>query len=148
MSAVPDFEELRRRCVGRSLPGGTVVLRPSEAWLGDDAMLARHSPGALGAMWLLVVGLRGMGTSIEELVAMADAKMEDGVLFGELTLEERVPLVVDRTYAVHGGITDLVRKASGRGGVFDILEFRLEIRDGDRVDGLVTSAFVLQRSFV
>jgi hypothetical protein len=142
---VPDVDELRARVVGHDLPGGVVTTPPHVAWIGDSAMRAPHDPAALGIIWFLIAGLRGMGISIEDLVALAEGSLADGVLFGELELTEEIPLEVGAEYDVRGRIRDLTRKRSARAGLFDVLEFDLTIGRDGAVHGTVGCAFILRR---
>lgn len=145
--AVPDIEALRGRLVGHRFPGGTVVVEPYEAWLGHDAM---RSPAVdrqhLDPLWVLVVGLRGMGTDIAGLIELAGAAPEDGVLFGELGLRQDAVLRPGVEYDVQGGIVDVTRRRGRRAGAFDTVSFRLELRaDGEPV-AAVSSSFLFPRA--
>lgn len=143
MSA-PDIEALSARLTGHRFPGGELVLKPHEAWLGDDAMQSAQRGTAGNPLWFLVVALRGMGLTIGELVELADTTMAGGVLFGELTVDQAAPLQPGRRYRVDGGIESIIRR-EGRSGVFDVLTFRLDIAADGAVAGTVTSSFILSR---
>lgn len=145
MTTVPDIDELSARISGHRFPGGEVVFRSHEVWLGNDAMAAPGGSGAMNPLWFLLAALRGMGVTIGELVEIADTDMSEGVLFGEMQLQQDSPLVADERYTVSGGIESIIRR-EGRSGSFDVLEFALDIAglDGER-RGRVTSSFVLQR---
>jgi hypothetical protein len=145
MSTAPPIEDLQQRLAGRELPRGKVRLEPHEVWLGDEAMLAGHEQAQLSPTWVLVAALRGMGLTLDELVGLADSTTADGVLFGELGIEEFFPLEVERDYTVTGEIGGIARR-NGRSGTFDILSFELSILDaaGDR-HGAVSCSFILPR---
>lgn len=145
MTTVPDIDALSARISGHRFPGGEVVFRSHEVWLGNDAMAAPGGSGAMNPLWFLLAALRGMGTTISELVQIAETNVSEGVLFGEMQVEQDQPLVADERYNVSGGIDSIIRRA-GRSGTFDVLEFALDIDglDGQR-RGRVTSSFVLQR---
>lgn len=99
----------------------------------------------MNPLWFLVVALRGMGTTIAELLEVAETNMDEGVLFGEMSIDQTSPLQPNVTYSVCGGVDSIVRR-EGSSGVFDVLEFSLEVTNRDQVrHGLVTCSFVLQR---
>ncbi|WP_214103364.1 hypothetical protein [Acrocarpospora catenulata] len=138
--------ELSDRLVGYRLPGGRVRIEPHEAWLGHEAMRADPDDGVLDPTWILVAGLRGMGTTIAELIGLADARVEDGVLFGEVALSQIVPLRPATEYTVAGEVTGLDRRTGRRSGVFDVLTFRLDLHEpAGTVAASATSSFVLVR---
>ena len=123
-----DFEEFRARVVGVQFPGGTFVVEEHERWLSHDAMQSPPlPPTVLHPVWVLLGALRGMGITIDELTAIADAGAHDGTMFGETELEQHRPLRSGVEYTVRGGVTDLVRKQSARAGRMDLMTFRLEL---------------------
>lgn len=142
----PAIDELRGRLVGHRFPGGTVTVEPYEAWLGHDAMrspsLGTHT---LDPLWILVVGLRGMGTDIAGVIELAGAGPDDGVLFGELGLRQDAPLRPGVQYDVQGGIVDVVRREGRRAGVFDTLAFELELYEAGTTVAAVSSSFLFPR---
>jgi hypothetical protein len=141
-------EELRRRLVGHRFPGGRFRVAEHERWLSHDAMQAGElAPPALHPVWILLGGLRGMGISIGELVELADATPEDGVVFGETTVEQLRPLQRDVEYTVAGEIID-VRRKRGRRGVFDLVTFELRLADGAEAVAVNSQTFVFPRAEV
>lgn len=143
---IPSVEELNRRLRGYRLPGGEVTVAPHEAWLGNDAMAVASPGGAMNPVWFLVIALRGMGTTIGHLVELAETTVADGLLFGELHIEQRVPLQPGVRYRVTGTIDSITRRTGGRIGTFDILAFTLEVVDpAGTVSGKVTCSFILPR---
>lgn len=143
---IPPLADLRDRLVGHRFPGGTVTVEPYEAWLGHNAM---RSPSAgsdlLDPLWILVVGLRGMGTDIAGVIELAAAGPEDGVLFGELGLRQDTPLRPGVEYRVQGGIVDVSRREGRRAGVFDTLAFELELSQAGIPVAAVSSSFLFPR---
>ena len=126
------FEELRGRVVGHELPGGSFSVAEHERFLSHDAMLAPPLPGdLLHPVWILLGALRGMGVTIEELVAVADARPSDGVLFGSTRMDQLVPLRAGVEYRVRGEVTDLTRHHGKRAGTMDRMTFALTISEGD-----------------
>lgn len=141
---LPDIDALAARISGHALPGGTIAFPAHHVWLGNDAMDAGGSSDQMNPLWFLVACLRGMGTTIGELVEIAETNMDEGVLFGEMTIEQGRPLQAGITYRVTGEINSIVRR-EGRSGVFDVLEFSLDVGDEGVRNGRVTCSFVLQR---
>jgi hypothetical protein len=141
---IPDIADLQARLVGHAFPGGTFVVEGYERWLSHDAMQAPPLPdGVLHPAWIVLGALRGMGVTIEELIALAGATPEDGVVFGETDLEQHAPLVGDRPYAVRGGVTGVTRREGRRVGAFDVLQIELTIEEPDG-----TPAAVSRQSFI
>lgn len=144
---IPDLDELRARAVGHQLPGGAFEVAEYERWLSHDAMLAPPlPPGVLHPVWILLGVLRGMGVSIEELVAIADARPDDGVLFGETTLRQERPLRTGVRYAVAGQVTGLTRRTGRRAGTMDLLTFELSVSEpGGALAAVSAQTFVILR---
>lgn len=134
--------------IGHQLPGGSFTIAEYERWLGHDAMLAPPlPPGLLHPVWILLGALRGMGVSSEELVGLVEASPEDGVLFGETTLDQHTPLRAGVSYAVTGEITGLTRRTGRRAGTMDLLTFALSVLDPDGTLAAVsTQTFIVMRS--
>lgn len=127
-----EFEELHSRVVGTQFPGGTFEVEEYERWLSHDAMHAPALPdGILHPVWVLLGALRGMGLTIDELTAIADAGAHDGTMFGETELEQFGALRAGVVYTVRGGVTELTRRESQRAGRIDLMTFRLELLDPD-----------------
>lgn len=147
-SGPPDLAWLRERVIGHRLPGGSFEIADYERWLGHDAMLAPPLPdGLLHPVWILLGALRGMGVDTDELVGLAEAKPEDGVLFGETTLEQHVPLRSGVRYTVTGEVTDLTRRTGRRAGTMDLFTFELSIHDPDGALAAVSGqTFIIMRS--
>lgn len=144
---IPDLDELRAKVVGQKLPGGTFEVAEYERWLAHDAMLAPPlPPGVLHPVWILLGVLRGMGVSIEELVAVADARPDDGVLFGETTLRQDRPLRTGVRYEVAGQVTGLARRTGRRAGTMDLLTFELSVAEpGGALAAVSSQTFVILR---
>jgi hypothetical protein len=141
-------DELRRRLVGHRFPGGRFRVAEYERWLSHDAMQAGElAPPALHPVWILLGALRGMGISIEDLIELADATPQDGVVFGETSVDQLRPLQQDVEYTVRGEIVDLRRKR-GRRGLFDLLTFELHLEDGTEPVAVNSQTFVFPRAEV
>jgi hypothetical protein len=76
-----------------------------------------------------LLGLRGAGVTIEELFAWMDADADSGVMFGECELSFERALSPGAAYAVEGEIIAVERKVGRRAGAFDVLTFRLTLRE-------------------
>ncbi|MBO9577909.1 MAG: hypothetical protein J7480_03960 [Microbacteriaceae bacterium] len=145
--SVPDIDALRERAVGHRFPGGVFRVAEYERWLSHDAM---HSPPIAGRIlhpvWILLGALRGMGVTIDELTALAEAGAHDGTVFGETVMEQHAPLQAEVEYVVRGGVTDLVRRTGKRAGLMDLMTFRLELVDpGGEVAAVSEQTFVFPR---
>ena len=142
-----SVDALRDRLVGHRLPGGQLRVEPYEASLAHDAMRAEgFGSDVLHPLWIFVGGVRGMGTTIEALCALMDASPVDGVLFGELGIEQRSLMRAGVDYEIRGAITDVARREGKRIGTFDVMTFRLEVLEHDgAVVGTTTSSFVFPR---
>lgn len=146
--APPDVVRLQDRVVGHRLPGGSFEIADYERWLGHDAMLSPPLPdGVLHPVWILLGALRGMGVSTEDLIGLVEATPDDGVLFGETTLEQHTPLRTGLRYSVTGEVTGLSRRTGRRAGTMDLLTFALSITDPDGAPAAVsTQTFIIMRS--
>jgi hypothetical protein len=141
-----EFDVLRGRVVGTLLPGGTFSVAEYERWLSHDAMQSPPLPeGMLHPVWVLLGALRGMGMTLEELTAIADAG--DGTLFGETELLQYQPLRTGVVYSVRGAITDMTRRQSRKIGLMDLMTFRIEIIDpAANVVAVSVQVFIIPRS--
>lgn len=144
---LPDLHDLRERLVGLRFPDGVTAVREHEAWLGHEAMLAPDVDGDhLHPLWPLIVGMRGMGTSVSELCELVGKRPDDAIMFGELEITQVAPLVVETLYTVRGEIRDVVRRTGRRAGVFDVVTFEHELRPpSGAVAATVTNSFVFVR---
>ncbi len=145
-AAAPSIDDLRAKLVGYDLPGGGARFEPHEAWIGNDAMRAPHLPdNRLGPGWLLPLALRGVGITIAELLALAESSVDDGVVFGELTLGQALPVYSGIDYSVTGKITDIRRRSGATLGIFDILQFEMRVTSAEPVCATVGCSFILPR---
>jgi len=148
VSAPPDIRELHENLVGMSFPDGVTVIRRHEVWLGHEAMLVGDPDGPLHAVWPLVAGLRGMGTSVAELCEFTRMGPEDSVMFGELEIIQSAPLEIGVEYTVRGEIRDVVRRTGKRSGIFDVVTFELRLLDpsGSAAATVINSFVFVRRS--
>jgi hypothetical protein len=88
----------------------------------------------------------GMGVTLEEFFTIVGATLEDGVLFGEGTLDFEDVVRTDTTYRVTGGIVRTARKVGRQTGTFDTITVRFELLDGDRRVCTSEETYVFPRS--
>lgn len=133
--------------VGHRFPGGRFTVTPFEHWLTCDAVGAEPTrDGVAHPMFVYYAALGGMGIDLDELFALVGATVDDGVMFGEATIDMATPMTVGATYDVRGTVTDIVRKSGRRAGVFDVVTFALEVVDeSGGVVGTSTNSFVFPR---
>ena len=141
--ALADLEAL----VGKPFPGGTYTIEPYRHWLMTDAFGAvPASEGTAHPMETYYGALAGMGLSVDELFALVGATAADGPMFGETTIDIRRSLRIGATYDVSGSIESIERKEGRRAGVFDIVGFRLELREpGGELAAVSTNSFIFPR---
>jgi len=133
---VPTEGELAE-LVGVRFPGGDVHI---DKWWVDlvlDSMLAPVDGGATHPVFVFLVATSAMGWRWDELFAVFGAQESDGPMAGETETVVHHSLQVDQTYTVRGEIVSTARKTGKRTGVFDIVEYRLDILD---VPGLLCAS--------
>ncbi|MFW0783496.1 hypothetical protein AAFP35_03170 [Gordonia sp. CPCC 206044] len=140
----PEAELATR--VGTPFPGGEVRLDRWWVHLALDSIGAEpdDGPGHPALVFLIATG--AMGWSWTELFEVFDAKEEDGPMAGETATTVRTPLRIGSTYRVSGEIVSARRKTGRSVGVFDIVEYRLElIGDDDMVHASTTNSIIFPR---
>lgn len=140
------IEELEA-LVGTSFPGGTYTIEPYEHWLMTDAFGAEPSrAGTAHPMYAYYGALAGMGMSVDDLFVRVGATADDGPMFGEAGIEVLKPLQIGATYTVTGAFESVQRKEGRKAGVFDIVAFRLALRDADgELAAVSTNSFIFPR---
>lgn len=140
------IEELEA-LVGTSFPGGTYTIEPHEHWLMTDAFGAVPSrTGTAHPMYAYYGALAGMGMSVDDLFVRVGATADDGPMFGEAGIEVLKPLQIGATYTVTGAFESVQRKEGRKAGVFDIVGFRLELRDAEgELAAVSTNSFIFPR---
>lgn len=83
----------------------------------------------------------GMGQTVAGLCEVCEFNIDDGPMMGGSRVHFQQPLRVEQPYIVTGEIKSLVRKASRKFGVMDLLEYelRLSLPDGTPVLSTVNS---------
>lgn len=144
---IPSVEALRSEIVGFRFPSGSLSVEGYENWLACDSLASPQLPDeVLHPGWILIGGFRGMGISLTELFALVGASEDDGVMFGETTIEQTKPLRVGHSYVVEGEILDLVRRTGSRLGLFDLVNFQVRVLDGEgNLAASSTNTFVVPR---
>lgn len=142
-------EEELRSLVGTKFPGGTYTIEPYVNWLTCDCVLAPELAGMEVAhpVMVYVATQSGMGLTLAELFALCKASSADGPMLGEWGMQVYAPVRTETPYTVTGAITGVQRKTGKRTGVFDIVEFELQLHDpGDGTLVAVTrSSFIFPR---
>jgi hypothetical protein len=138
----PGFERLP----GTPLPEGTFTIT------GEDDARVLHVVGGTARgdseahpLWAYIAPQRGIGISVADICALADFDVNDGPMLGSSHLEYHGTIEVGVPHRVTGEVLSIERK-QGRSGVFDILEFREDLRTeaGERVASC-TSTYILPR---
>lgn len=142
---IPDEAGLAE-LIGTEFPGGTFTFEPWWVRLVNDCALAPASDGAGSPVFVFLAGTAAMGLSWEELWALFGAQESDGPMAGETDTTVHHPLQVGATYAVSGRIVSARRKRGARTGVFDLVEYRLDLHDpSGRLAAWCTSSLIFPR---
>jgi hypothetical protein len=141
-----ELDALRAELDGRELPGAELTVERYESALADYALLA--SPGeAAHPLWLLILAMRGMGISVDELCELAGKGPDDTLLFGNCEITAHRPLTVDRRYRMAAVAGPVNRKTSRGGGSLDFVPVRVTVHDAERGEevGVVCNNFIFKR---
>ena len=144
-------KELDPGLAGRQLPGDTVTISRHQSAITDHALHAATDPDAdehAHSIWFLIIALRGMGISVDELCALADKREGDTLLFGTCGIDQYQPLVVGHTYRTTASINSVSRRTTRDGSILDSLTVTVTLFDAvDAVDavGVVTSVYLFKR---
>lgn len=97
-------------------------------------------------MWSLIAGYRGMDTTIDELIRLAEAPPDSQITLGELSTRHILPLRPEVDYTVECRLLDVVRKHGESSGIFDILTFEVWLlENGTELASAVRSSFIFPR---
>ena len=132
---------------GARFPGGRMRIEPYESVLMHDAVRSARS-SVPHPIWAFVAPQRGMGMTLDELLAWFGSSADEGPLLGACTLEFRGDLATGRDYRVRGRVEAAERKHGRSLGVFDRVTFTLDLLevDGGSPTVSATSTFLLPRS--
>jgi hypothetical protein len=150
MSALVELDALRMALDGRELPGAELTVEAHESALADHAMLApAEGTDHAHPLWLLVLALRGMGITVDELCLLAEKRPQDTLLFGNCTIAQHRPVRVGHRLRIRASVGPVVRKESRGGGVLDFVTVRVEVHDlsapSNGPVGAVTEGFIFKR---
>ncbi|MXP24244.1 hypothetical protein GIY30_23250 [Gordonia sp. HNM0687] len=132
--------------VGTPFPGGEVRLERWWVHLALDSVGAHpdDGPGHPALVFLIATG--SMGWSWSDLFDLFSASEDDGPMAGETATTVHQPLRIGPTYRVAGEIISARRKEGRSVGVFDIVEYRLDILgDDDTVQASTTNSIIFPR---
>ncbi|WP_181779988.1 hypothetical protein [Pseudonocardia pini] len=140
------LDELTEALDGRTLPGAELTVEAYQSALADHALLApAEDSDHAHPFWLIVLALRGMGITVDELCALAGQRSQDTLLYGTCGIEQLAPLHVGRTFRTTCTVGPVARKESRSGGFLDFVTVRVEVRDADELVGVVTEGFIYKR---
>lgn len=146
--ALISLEDLQRDLDGRELPGGETTIEPYESALADHALLAPdQSADAAHPVWSVMLALRGMGISVDELCALAAKREQDTLMIGDCTLTLLSAIPVGRRLRTSAVVGPIARKESRSGAVLDFVPVRVAILDslsGQEL-AVVTNGYVIKR---
>lgn len=129
---------------------GAYTIQRHEDVLLRDLLDAPPSDGpAAHPLWGMLAALRGLGDDIDGILAVADARVDEGPVIASCELEYERPLEVGVHYDVTGRVTGLERKHGRRTGPFDLYTFVIELATADgRPASRLTQVWVLPREGV
>jgi hypothetical protein len=117
---------------GRAFPGGSFLITAQEDTTMRGVVGAPPRAGDVAhPVWMFAGPQRAMGISIDDLFGWCGSSATEGPMLGETQLAMPEPLLIERRYAVTGGIVAATRKQGRRAGVFDIVTFELNVTAGD-----------------
>ncbi len=134
--------------VGHRFPGGTYTIEHWENFLVHDASGSDLDVSELAHPAMLFhVPIAGVGVSIADVFALCEAESDEAVRAGGYVWEIERPLREDVPYRMDGGIIAVERKEGRRGGLMDLVTFRIDITDPARgdVDASVTNTWIFLR---
>jgi hypothetical protein len=102
---------------GAALPAGTITIRHWE----DDVLRGMvhatlDEPRQPHPLWALSGAMRGLGTDVDGILALAGATAQEGPMVASCEIEYLQPLRFDVEYAVMGRVVGLERKVGRRTG--------------------------------
>lgn len=137
------------RIIGHRFPGGSYTIEHWENFLVHDALRTTVDRSGLAHPAMLFhVPIAGVGMTIADVFALCEAESDEAVRAGAYVWEVARPLREEVTYRMEGGIVAVERKDGRRGGMMDLVTFRIEVIspvDG-QVDATVTNTWVFLRS--
>jgi hypothetical protein len=133
--------------VGHRFAGGSYCIQHWENWLLTDCTGRDQLPDALvHPIVLFHVPILGVGTSITELFALAQASGPGSVGLEGYDWEYIVPLREDIEYRMEGGIVSAERSTTDSGDVVDRLAFQIELYDAEQMVARITNRWIFRRT--
>ena len=147
MSGYPA--ELTGDLAGRELPGDHTTVTAVESRIADHALLRPQDDVTQAhSLWFLVIALRGMGITVDELCALAAKRPQDTLLFGTCEIHQHHPLAVGDTYRTTAVITQTGRRTTSDGSLLDSITVLVSLFDvDDRNVGAVESVYLFKRGW-
>lgn len=144
------IENLQRDLVGRVLPGTTIVIDRLESHAVDVAARAESVDATYAhPVWFVILGLRGMGISVDELGDLAQKSGEDALLFGGVAVDQAEPLRVGDVVRSSAVIVEVGRSRLKDGGNLDRVVVTTTLRgESDVFFGATTSTYLFKRAMV
>lgn len=132
---------------GHSLDGGTYTISIEENLrLCRSLDVAPDGVERAHPSFLYIATQVGMGESVAGLCKLCDFDVNDGPMLGSCDMQIYEPLGTGIAYSIRGEIVGVTRKASGKLGIMDILEYSLHMHhaDGTRA-ATITNTWILPR---
>jgi hypothetical protein len=131
--------------VGHRFPGASVSLPTHVAWLWADCVGGdpRASLAHPSAAYLL--GLRGTGLGVDELLELFGSGPEAGPLLGGCGFSFHRPLLAARSYRGEGEVVAVESKRGRRAGAFDLVTFEVALHDRDEASIDCSYTWVIPR---
>lgn len=132
---------------GMALPGGELVIEPHENAILEHAVRAPASdPEFAHPIWFVVISLRCLGISVDELSALAGKTEQDILLFGQCVVDQSASLRVGADYRAAATITSTGSRITRDGVRLDNVDVRTDITaEGGTFAGSVTSTYLFKR---
>ncbi|KAF0957245.1 hypothetical protein [Rhodococcus sp. T7] len=132
---------------GTRLRGGEIVIEPHENTILQHAVRAPQAePGIAHPMWFVVISLRCLGISVDELCELAGKSEDDTLLFGNCEIDQQTPLRIGGRYRVDAVVAATGSRTSRDGSRLDNMDVRIEILDDSGgYAGAVTSVYLFKR---
>jgi hypothetical protein len=132
---------------GTCLPGGDLVIEPYENAILEHAVRApRSGEGLAHPLWFVVISLRCLGISVDELCELAGRGSKDTLLFGSCAIEQQAPLHVGAAYRAEAGIAAVGSRTTRDGSRLDNVDVLVRVvAEGGSTAGTVTSTYLFKR---
>ncbi len=118
--------------IGHRFPGGRYRVQHWENWLLTDCTGSEQLPdGLVHPIALFHAPILGARTSITELFELGHATGAGSVGLESYDWEYLQPLKEEVDYRVEGGITEVERRTTPEGQIYDAVAFTIELFDDD-----------------